>query len=98
MVLELMGRDAGFITLQAGVSGGADVILIPEIPFKFEAILAKIRERVDRGALFSILAVSEGAKPLGGGQVFSRGGDEVYVPLGIGQRGEYWMATALRPA
>jgi 6-phosphofructokinase 1 len=92
MVLELMGRDAGFITLQAGVSGGADVILIPEIPFKYESILAKIRERVDRGALFSILAVSEGAKPFGGGQVFSRGGDEVYVPRlgGIGQRvGEY---------
>ena len=92
MVLELMGRDAGFITLQAGVSGGADVILIPEIPFKFESIVAKIRERIDRGALFSILAVSEGAKPLGGGQVFSRRGDEVYVPRlgGIGQRvGEY---------
>jgi 6-phosphofructokinase 1 len=92
MVLELMGRDAGFITLQAGVSGGADVILIPEIPFKFESVLAKVRERIGRGSLFSILAVSEGAKPLGGEQVFSRSGDEVYVPRlgGIGQRvGEY---------
>jgi len=86
MVVELMGRDAGFITLQAGVSGGADVILIPEAPFKYEAILAKVKERVDRGALFSILAVSEGARPQGGGQVFSRKGDEVYVPRlgGIG--------------
>ena len=80
MVVELMGRDAGFITLQAGVSGGADVILIPEVPFKFESVLAKVKERADRGALFSILAVSEGAKPLGGGQVFSRSGDEIYVP------------------
>ncbi len=92
MVVELMGRDAGFITLQAGVSGGADVILIPEIPFKFEAVLAKVRQRIERGSLFSILAVSEGAKPIGGTQVFSRRGDEVYVPRlgGIGQAvGEY---------
>ena len=92
MVVELMGRDAGFIALQAGVSGGADVILIPEIPFKYEAILDKVRQRVERGSYFSILAVSEGAKPQGGSQVFSRGGDEVYVPRlgGIGQAvGEY---------
>ena len=87
MVLELMGRNAGFIALHAGVSGGADVILIPEIPFKFESVVAKVRQRVERGYLFSIIAVSEGAKPLEGGQVFSRAGDEVYVPRlgGIGQ-------------
>jgi 6-phosphofructokinase 1 len=92
MVVELMGRDAGFIALQSGVSGGADVILIPEIPFKYEAILAKVRQRVERGSYFSILAVSEGVKPQGGSQVFSRSGDEVYVPRlgGIGQTvGEY---------
>lgn len=92
MVLELMGRNAGFIALHAGVAGGADVILIPEIPFKFESIAAKVRERVERGSHFSIIAVSEGAKPLNGEQVFSRQGDEVYVPRlgGIGQRvGEY---------
>ena len=92
MALELMGRDAGFIALHAGVAGGADVILIPEIPFKFEAVVEKVRERAQRGTLFSILAISEGAKPLGGAQVFSRGGDEVYTPRlgGIGQVvGEY---------
>jgi len=87
MVLELMGRDAGFIALQAGISGGADVILIPEIPFKFENIVAKIRDRADKDSKFSILAVSEGAKPEGGVQIFSRTGDEVYSPRlgGIGQ-------------
>ena len=92
MVLELMGRNAGFIALHAGVSGGADVILIPEIPFRFESIAAKVRERADRGSYFSIIAVSEGAKSLDGEQVFSRQGDEVYVPRlgGIGHRvGEY---------
>ncbi|HLO31519.1 MAG TPA: ATP-dependent 6-phosphofructokinase [Anaerolineales bacterium] len=87
MVLELMGRDAGFIALHAGVAGGADVILIPEIPFKFEAVIAKVRQRVERGYLFSIIAVSEGAKLAGAKQVFSRTGDEIYVPRlgGIGQ-------------
>ena len=81
-----MGRNAGFIALHAGVSGGTDVILIPEIPFKFEAVLAKVRERGERGMQFSIIAVSEGAKPLSGEQVFSREGDEIYVPRlgGIG--------------
>jgi 6-phosphofructokinase 1 len=63
------------------------VILIPEIPFRYEAVLAKVQERVDRGMLFSIVVVSEGAKPVEGGQVFSRAGDEIYVPRlgGIGQ-------------
>jgi len=87
MVIELMGRDAGFIALHAGVSGGADVILIPEIPFKFENIIAKVRERAAKGRQFSLLAVSEGAKPEGGSQTFWRKGDEIYVPRlgGIGQ-------------
>jgi len=92
MVLELMGRDAGFIALHAGVSGGADVILIPEIPFTFEAVIAKVRERAERGSYFSIIAVSEGAKSRDGQQIFSRKGDEIYVPRlgGIGQVvGEY---------
>src|SRR5215212_7062215 len=92
MVLEVMGRNAGFIALHAGVSGGSDVILIPEIPFKYKSVIAKVRQRVERGYLFSIVVVSEGAKPLSGEQVFSREGDEVYVPRlgGIGQIvGEY---------
>src|SRR5688572_12597246 len=80
MVLELMGRDAGFITLHSGIAGGADVILIPEIPFKYEAVAEKVRELVEHGTLFSIIAVSEGAKPAGGAQVYSRSGDKIYVP------------------
>jgi 6-phosphofructokinase 1 len=92
MVLEVMGRNAGFIALHAGISGGSDVILIPEIPFKYESVVKKVQERVERGMLFSIIVVSEGAKSVEGGQVFSRAGDEIYVPRlgGIGQKvGEY---------
>ena len=92
MVLELMGRDAGFITLHSGVAGGADIILIPEIPFKYESVARKILQRKERGRPFSIVAVSEGAKPLDGEQVFSRAGDAMYVPRlgGIAQKvGEY---------
>lgn len=86
MVLELMGRDAGFIALFAGLAGGADVILIPEIPFSYEAVCAKIRSRVESGANFSILAVAEGAHPAGSQAVFARLGDAVYLPRlgGIG--------------
>lgn len=92
MVVELMGRDAGFITLHSGIAGGADVILIPEIPFKWDAVARKVLERKSSGGLFSIVAVSEGAKPLEGGQNYNRVGDEMYVPRlgGIGQKvGEY---------
>jgi phosphofructokinase-like protein len=92
MVLELMGRDAGFIALHSGVSGGADVILIPEIPFKFESIMKKVRERAEGGSHFSLLAVSEGARPVGGQVLYSRRGDALCVPRlgGIGQKvGKY---------
>jgi ATP-dependent phosphofructokinase / diphosphate-dependent phosphofructokinase len=87
MVLELMGRDAGFIALHSGVAGGADIVLIPEIPFKFESIINKVRQRVENGSRFSLVAVSEGAKPVGGQAVYSRSGDAVYVPRlgGVGQ-------------
>ncbi len=87
MVLELMGRDAGFITLHAGIAGGADVILIPEIPFNFERICETITRRAESGRHFSIVAVAEGSHPQGGQQVFKRAGDEMYVARlgGIGQ-------------
>jgi 6-phosphofructokinase 1 len=86
MVLEVMGRHAGFIALHAGISGGADVILIPEIPFKYESVVKKVQERMERGMLFSIVVVSEGARPVNGEQVYSRAGDEIFVPRlgGIG--------------
>ncbi len=66
MVVELMGRHAGWIALYSGLAGGADVILIPEIPFNIEAVCDKIREREAEGRDFSIVCVAEGAMPIGG--------------------------------
>ncbi len=66
MVVEVMGRYAGWIALHAGLAGGADVILMPEIPFDLETVAARIREREAWGARFSIVVVAEGAVPKGG--------------------------------
>jgi 6-phosphofructokinase 1 len=66
MVLEVMGRYAGWIALYAGVAGGADVILIPEIPFTYESICAKIQERERAGKHFTLIIVAEGAREKGG--------------------------------
>jgi phosphofructokinase-like protein len=66
MVVELMGRHAGWIALHSGIAGSADVILIPEIPFDIEKVCAKVMEREARGRKFSIVVVAEGATPKGG--------------------------------
>src|SRR6187397_29431 len=66
MVVEVMGRYAGWIALYAGVAGGADVILIPEIPFSMEKVVDRIMERDRGGARFSIVVTAEGAYPKGG--------------------------------
>jgi 6-phosphofructokinase 1 len=66
MVLEVMGREAGFIALHAGVAGTADVILIPEIAWDIENVCQKIESRDKAGRRFSIVVIAEGAKPRGG--------------------------------
>ncbi len=70
MLLEVMGREAGWIALHSGIAGGADVILIPEIPFSLEPVIAKIWARQNRGSAFSIVVVAEGAHSKDGDQVF----------------------------
>jgi phosphofructokinase-like protein len=66
MVMEVMGRDAGFIALHSGVAATADVIVIPEIPYRIEKVCEKIMRRHEAGRLFSIIVAAEGAAPAGG--------------------------------
>lgn len=69
MILEVMGRSAGWIAVEAGVAGGADVILIPEIPFRLERVVDAIEAREAGGNEFSIVVVAEGAVTVGGRQM-----------------------------
>jgi len=70
--VELMGRNAGWIALHAGIAGGADIILIPEIPYDLDVITEKVKERNRKGKRFSIIVVAEGARPKGGDIVVQR--------------------------
>src|ERR1700704_4636527 len=69
MVVEVMGRHAGWIALHGGIAGGADIILIPEIPFDYDKIAATIKKRDAAGDLGSLVVVAEGAKPRDGQQI-----------------------------
>jgi 6-phosphofructokinase 1 len=73
MVLEVMGRYAGWIAAHSGIAGGGDVILIPEIPFRYESLCAKIAEREKAGKKFTLVVVAEGACEQGGGYVTAGG-------------------------
>ncbi|MFA5336364.1 MAG: ATP-dependent 6-phosphofructokinase [Candidatus Omnitrophota bacterium] len=72
MIVEVMGRTAGWIALHSGVAGGGDIILIPEIPYDINKVVRKIKERHGKGKKFSIVVVAEGAKPIGGDVVVQR--------------------------
>lgn len=86
MVLEVMGRDAGWIALTAGVAGGADAILIPEIPFDLARVYDKIRDLNAAGRRYSLVIVAEGAHPVGGEQIYYIGnpGDDDARLGGVG--------------
>jgi phosphofructokinase-like protein len=66
MIVEVMGRTAGWIALYAGVAGGGDIILLPEIPYNIDSIVRKVKQRNRMGKKFSIIVIAEGAKPKGG--------------------------------
>jgi 6-phosphofructokinase 1 len=84
MILEVMGRNAGWIALEAGLAGGADAILIPEKPFDIKDVCKYIKRRQERGRNFSIIVIAEGAKPKGGKEVvYSESLDEFgHIRLG----------------
>lgn len=84
MIVEVMGRYAGWLALGAGIAGGGDIILIPEIPFDYDKICEKINERKYMGKNFSILVVGEGAKPVGGELVVRRKIEGSPEPIRLG--------------
>jgi 6-phosphofructokinase 1 len=93
MIVEVMGRDAGWIALEAGLAGGGDVILIPEIPFRVDRVARAIEQRSSHGRTFSIVVVAEGAYPVGGAPITQkRPGPDGFVRLGgVG----VWLADEL---
>ena len=89
MIVEVMGRHAGWIALHSGLAGGADVILIPERPFDIEEVVRLIRRRHSRGRYFSIVVVAEGALPMEGTMETVEGAQDEFGHArlgGIGQR------------
>ncbi|NPV27775.1 MAG: 6-phosphofructokinase [Firmicutes bacterium] len=84
MVLEVMGRYAGWIALEAGLAGGADVILIPEIPFSLNKVCEKITNRCQDGKKFSIVVVAEGARYAGGDMVVQKVIPDSADPIRLG--------------
>lgn len=88
MVLEVMGRYAGWIALHSGIAGGADCILIPEIPYKMGPIIEKIHDRQKNGKSFSIIVVAEGAKSVGGELSVARIVKDSFEKIRLGGAGE----------
>lgn len=84
MILEVMGREAGWIALYSGIAGGADLILIPEVPFDYDYVVNVIESRRERGKDYSIIVVAEGAKP----EVKDKKVD-VKLPFDTISRGQY---------
>jgi ATP-dependent phosphofructokinase / diphosphate-dependent phosphofructokinase len=97
MIVELMGRTAGWIALYAGVAGGADIILIPEIDFDLDCICEKIERRARLGTRFTIIAIAEGSQPIGGSAIYQTIGEEWYQKRfgGIGAWLEIELAKRL---
>jgi ATP-dependent phosphofructokinase / diphosphate-dependent phosphofructokinase len=80
MILEVMGRHTGWIALHSGIAGGADVILMPEIPFTMESVAEKVRERDRLESQFTIIVTAEGARQAGGDLIYQDKGDAQHAP------------------
>ncbi|MDY6973424.1 MAG: ATP-dependent 6-phosphofructokinase [Thermodesulfobacteriota bacterium] len=84
MIMEVMGRTAGWIALYAGIAGGGDIILIPEIPYDVKEVVNKVKERSKKGKRFSIVVVAEGARPKGGDVVIKKIVEDATEPVRLG--------------
>jgi 6-phosphofructokinase 1 len=93
MIIEVMGRNAGWIALHAGTASGADVILIPEIPYNLKAVCKYILKRSQHGKRFSIVVVSEGARPRGGKQICHHDKNDPNFPVRLGGVGQELAAN-----
>ena len=84
MILEVMGRNAGWIALHAGIAGGADVVLLPEIPYSLDSVVRCLKQRKDKGKNFSIVVVAEGAMSKGGEVVVQKIVENSPDPIRLG--------------
>ncbi len=89
MCVEVMGRNAGWIALHAGVASGAHVILVPEIPFSFDAVASSVKARAAYGSRYSIICVAEGARPQGGQPLVARVDPTSPDPIRLGGVGKF---------
>jgi len=89
MVIEVMGRYAGWIAINGGLAGGADIILIPEIPFEWDAVYEKVKRRSMMGKKYSIVCVAEGAKPKGGEFIVKKTDIKRTDPIQLGGVAEF---------
>src|SRR5690606_9979579 len=94
MVVELMGRNAGWLTLHAGVASGSDIILLPEIEFDMDVVCKSCLSRSNKGKRFTIIAAAEGAKPRGGSQIVERVDETSPDPIRLGGVGK-WLADEI---
>ena len=89
-----MGREAGWIALESGIAGGADVILIPEIPFDINRVCQTIKRRQLTGRGFSVVVVAEGAMPIGGKQMIVQAATQEYQSVRFGGI-SFWVAEKI---
>ncbi len=94
MVLEVMGRYAGWIALEAGISGGGDIILVPEIPFTIDSVVTAIKDRKFLGRDYTLIVIAEGAKAQGGDVVVAKRVEESTDAIRLGGVG-HWLAGEL---
>ena len=84
MIMEVMGRDAGWIALHSAIAGGAEVCLIPEIPYDINSVMDKVNSRFKNGKGFVVIVVAEGAKPLGGTAYGTKSKEAGYQNIRLG--------------
>jgi 6-phosphofructokinase 1 len=89
MILEVMGRNAGWIALHSGSAGGADIILIPEVPYSLDAVCKAVKKRAQHGKKFSLIVAAEGAKERGGKAIEKKSDPKNPYPIKLGGVGKY---------